>query len=330
MSDQELHNDYFELISSYLSGNAGDAEVRQLEEWVMAAPENKATFMAFKKAWMLSGMKDDTDQVKVNQLWEQTNARLSEQKKLVDLKVRRRNWLGIAASIALILAAGLWIVVNYSSSRVLAFQTADQVNTIDLPDGSQVLLNRFSSLRFQTSKDGSQRQVELNGNAFFEVARNEAQPFVIQTQGVEIQVLGTAFLVDSRAEQADLQVIVQSGTVAVKADTSVILEADEKAVFNKQEQSLNKQKNEDPNYLSFTTNTLVFENTPLEQAIFALNRHFNTNITIDSDEIKDCPLTAAYENQSLAAILKIIETSLPGIQVERVGEQFILSGASCD
>jgi transmembrane sensor len=333
MQEQNLHSKYPDLISSYLSGNASDAEVKELENWVLASPENRQQFIASKKAWMLSGMKQNNHPVDVNKIWSETSETLFKEAKVVDLRQKRsrRNWLMIAASVAILIVAGVWMSRNGAEISQMYVSTDNETRSVDLPDGSVVTLNQSASLNFVISKEEEKRKLSLKGDAFFEVARDEKRPFVIDAEGLEIEVLGTSFYVDARDQQDEIQVIVKSGSVSVqKGNENVVLTAGQKAVFNKTTNALIKQENEDSNFASIISNTLVFNQTKLEEVVFALNRQFKADVSIGNELIKNCELTATYKDKSLDAILKIIEGTLSGVRVDQSGEKIVLTGISCD
>ncbi len=332
MLNREENNGFLELIPRYLSGNASDKEVQELEAWVLADPENKKQFIAFKKAWILSGMKEDKQSVNVEQMWKETSKGLFEEAKLHELKPNkgRRKWLAIAASMAVIILALSLIFGGLKDDGAMAYEAKEQIENLDLPDGSKVTLNQNSSLQYEFTED-NRRAVVLEGDAFFDVKREESKPFEIKADEVSIKVLGTSFYVDGRTDEDEIQVIVKSGSVAVRAGkTEIVLKANEKAIFNKASNALAKVENDDPNFTALTTNKLVFDNTKLSDVVFALNRQFNSNISIQDDLLKNCPLTAVYENKSLTAILKVLEGSLSGIKAQQLGERIVLTGTNCN
>lgn len=330
MSDQEL-NKQADLIANYLSGNASDAEMQALETWVLASTEHKEAFMAAKKAWMLSGMQKNTAAIDVGKNWKAMSGQLFQEQKVIDLPSRAKQlrWLGIAAAVALVVSVGIWLLLDMRKEQVLEFAAAESVRTLDLPDGSAVTLNQASSLSYDGTDASGRRMLRLDGDAFFDVQRDEDRPFIINTRGLAIEVLGTSFYVDARQEEPEIQVIVASGLVEVRSDSAQLrLEANEKAIFEKATQDLAKDANTDANYLSIKTNALNFENTSLEEVVFALNRHFNVQINLAIEDLENCRVTATYENKSLAAILAIIESTL-GIQSNQTGDVITLSGTSC-
>lgn len=321
--------DYIELIPRYLSGNASDSEVKLLEEWVLSSPENKATFIAFKKAWMLSGMKAGNVQVDAEQEWKAISGQLFPETKTVSLRPRRNFFLRIAAAVAVLLVAVFLLVQYLGGGEYMELATQNQVEESLLPDGSQISMNQYSSVVYAPRRDKQYRRVELSGDAFFEVERDTARPFLIQAHDLEIEVLGTAFYVDARDDQPEVQVIVQSGTVSVKtAEAQVILNAGEIGIYDKASGALGKQANEDQNYMAWKTDVLVFEQTTLERVVFDLNRKFHARISIANPELKTCELTATYEGKSLEAILKIIEKTL-SIKAKITGTEIVFTGEGC-
>lgn len=325
---QELDSQHIDLITRYLSGNADSGEIQQLEDWVQADPENKAQFKAMKKVWMLSGMEDGWQEVPTEALWEQTSAKLFGEAKVVDMQAKTSpfNWLGIAAAVVLLLIVSVFLFRNAFESKPYLAQAFAEAREVKLSDGSQITLNQSSLIRFQELNDQGQREVQLEGDAFFEVTRDTLHPFVIRSQDIEVEVLGTAFYVDAREQEEEIQVIVESGRVAVRSSgQEEILTAGDKAVFTKQDQKLRKAKNEDPNFMALKSRRLIFEGSPMEEVAFALSRQYGVDFVFEREELKSCPLDAEYEDEELEAILDIIEASL-GITYERRGDRISLGG----
>lgn len=333
MSEKKSYSESNELIVRYLSGEATDAEMHELELWVQADGEHKAQFIASKKSWMLAGLAQNADKIDLDKEWQKAAKQLSSDGKVVALPRRtagnsRRQWLSIAAGFALLAVASFWLFKGFGNS-VQAYAAEAEVLEQELPDGSEVTLNQFASLEFEATAEGNTRQVALEGDAFFDVKRDESRPFKINTQHVQIEVLGTSFYVDARAEQALVQVIVRSGAVAVQSgEDKVILAAGEVAVYDKATRQLSKRSNEDANYLSWKTKLFNFENNSLKAVVASLNASYNANIILENEQLGNCSLTATYADKSLDAVIRIIESTL-GISSERNGQQIMLKG-SCE
>jgi len=330
MKKQELPDSIIELISTYLSGNATDDQVVTLEKWVQNAQENKAAFVEFKKTWLLSNINQSNEQLDLSEEWNNIKAKTTEKLKVVPLRQtsQTRKWLSIAAGVAILIVAGFWISNFLGDNNPVNFTTTEYAKNESLSDGSNVHLNQSSSLVFSPD-DGGRRTAQLTGDAFFDIARDTVHPFEIIAGDLKITVLGTSFYVDSRLEEKNSQVIVSSGKVSVKAfGNSVILEKGETATFDKSEKSLVKSVNNDNNYLGWRNNTLSFNHSSLEDVVFVLNRHYNAEIKIENQIIKDCKLTAEYKDKSLEAVIRIIEATL-GIEASINGKVITLKGEGC-
>ncbi|MEZ2443858.1 FecR family protein [Chitinophaga sp. RCC_12] len=103
---------------------------------------------------------------------------------------------------------------------------------LELPDGSKVWLNAASSLKFPTAFVGKERRVELNGEAYFEVARNASQPFFVSVNNASIAVLGTSFNVMAYADEAAMRTTLLEGAVKVsQANASSVLKPGEQSLL---------------------------------------------------------------------------------------------------
>jgi ferric-dicitrate binding protein FerR (iron transport regulator) len=334
MSEKEnIHIDYNELIPKYLSGNADSGEVNSLEEWVLASEENKNQFMAFKKAWILSGSSNKQNQIDVDKEWNSFKTKINTEN-VRNLKIGQRynfrHLARYAAVLIFIIAStfGLYKVLNTEKPTTIIAQKSKK--TDNLPDGSQVTLNHNSEISYSISGKSKTRNVELKGEAFFEVTRDTNRVFNVNAEDITVEVLGTEFYVDARKDQPQITVIVHSGTVSVKSATEeIILNANEVGFYDKGSRILLKSQNTDVNYMSWNTGVLIFEKTDLERVVYDLNRKYNSNIKIENQELKSCRITATFNNKSLDAIIKIIEKTLKIKSVVRDGE-ILLTGEGCN
>ena len=170
MNEQDTNEHYANLAAKYLSGNSTRAEVQELEAWVSASSENKAQFEEYKKVWLLTKIEQNKKAIDIAGNWQQVQQQLAEKEaKIIPLQAQkqRRNWLSIAATIALVLI-GSWVYFTYFQNQELYIaNTQNEPQTIELVDGSQVILNQAAAIRFVMDKKGKQRAVELTGDAFF-------------------------------------------------------------------------------------------------------------------------------------------------------------------
>ncbi len=188
---------------------------------------------------------------------------------------------------------------------------AEQTNLpLTLPDGSQVTLRKGATLSYPETFSGNERGVSLTGEAFFEVQHDAAHPFRIQTTRATLEVLGTSFSINASVQQDEL--IVTTGKVLFTNKNA----ADDKHIITPQQYSkLNAKGFEikplnDPNFLSWKTGLLQFDNTPIDQVAATLSNYYNLNIKADSQLLKQSAIptiTAKFKEQPIDAVLDEIK-----------------------
>ena len=145
-----------------------------------------------------------------------------------------------------------------------------------------------------------------------------------------MKVLGTSFNVKTIGEQTE--VIVNSGKVAFyghgKPDRQITLQAGEKGTYNAFDNRGIKTQNQDPNYLSWKTGRLIFENTSLAESLTVLERHYAVKITLWNPEMASCLINTRFENQTLSEVLEEISLLLGGT-FEPNSDGFTLKGNGC-
>ena len=120
-----------------------------------------------------------------------------------------------AAAVAL-LCLSVWTAYLYMQpAAIQTISTLAETRTVRLPDGSSVMLNHYSSLSYPEKFQSDKREVELNGEAYFEVSKDPKHPFIVQTETIDVQVLGTHFNVDAYHDNLDVKTTLLSGSVAV-------------------------------------------------------------------------------------------------------------------
>ena len=223
MSDQQLIG----LLEKYLQGNATEEERTALESWYDEYRSAQMPDTGFSQPDLLQMYHTITDQLKRDGEWQEAPVH----------KIKPRWWRMAAAAVLLLVAgAGIWLLVPHAD-RQLAMDTRDGVRKkVMLEDGTQVWLNVGSHLTYPANIGSSRRDVYLNGEAFFEVAKKETRPFVIHTTDMNLQVLGTRFNVKAYEGDGSIETTLVDGRVAVNRNgNSLVLEPGEKAILKKKD-----------------------------------------------------------------------------------------------
>lgn len=226
---------------------------------------------------------------------------------------------GIAAAALILFKVGVFFPAQ--NKRPLAVQANEQIafrnatNSIHkrmLPDHSIVWLSPHSIITYPKKFTGHFRDVKLSGEAFFEVTKDEAHPFIINSGELTTKVWGTSFRV--RAYQnVPAEVAVVTGKVSVKnirAHTEVMLLPNQKATLLRHEQLVKNAGRAVANEMRIWTKvSLSFDDAKLQDVFAALNKNFDINIYSDDARIKNYAFTGDFNNQSLPAILDMIHQS---------------------
>ena len=249
-----------------------------------------------------------------------------------------RPWFKIAASLALLLGLGYLTLLLFDNpapveqQMVLVTKSTQwgQKLNIVLSDGTEVYLNSGSSITYPDHFASDIREVELIGEAFFDVAKNPDKPFLIQSGEVETMVLGTSFNVNTYPESEQIAVTVATGRVKVASkESEVFLMPHEQGVYHRKTKSISKEKIELATYLNWKEGILHFEDVALSKVIATLERWYGVRFVVENDDIGDCHLTASYDNARLDAILESIVYAKKGLQYEILDNKRVRLKGKC-
>jgi ferric-dicitrate binding protein FerR (iron transport regulator) len=317
-----------------------------LLDWVERAPEHKAFFLRTTHLWQLAGKVEDNFRPDVDNAWQrfQRTVKPTEtlesspkpEAKVVPLgrsagRVQRL-WWSAAAALVVLLGVGYWLGIYEKTPKTLAFASGGRRMEHRLPDGTRVTLNRNSRLSYAEGLRGDQRVVTLQGEAFFDVRRNPDRPFVIYTAQSRVEVLGTSFTVrdDTLRQTAEVQVV--TGLVAFSsrnpADTVRLrLRPGFKGVLNAQQQ-LAKLPIDDPNFMAWQSDKLVFNNASLRSVVVAMENYFDVDIEVTDPQLYDCRYTGDFEKPALEHVLQVV-TLATNLNYKNQSGRYVLYGGGC-
>lgn len=315
--------EYWYLIQKEQKRELNPEEEKILQEWVRTNPENQKSYEASQMIWKASQL--EPPKVDVAHRWQMM------QKLIHQKKARRKQiYLGVAASVLLIGFLG-WFVLLMPKKTVLTSQ-AQEIRQITLPDGSQVWLNENSQLSYAPHFNQKDRVIYLKGEAFFEVKKDQSKTFTIHSQGADIQVLGTSFLVSARDQKKPVNVILTSGKLSFKVSglNPVILSPGEQAIFNPNTQRISLNQDFDANLLAWKTKELKFRNQSLRQVFRQLEDYYAIRIDLSKVSSLECPYSGTFREYSFKQVKDVIEATL-NVTIEKIGEQrYQLQGAPCE
>ncbi|MBN4072421.1 FecR domain-containing protein [Crocinitomix catalasitica] len=226
---------------------------------------------------------------------------------------RLNNVFKYAVAACAVLLVGLTAVWWINSTTFITIENdSNLAKMIELPDGSTVWLATNSSLDYHKDFE-SNRNINLKGEAYFEVTRDKMHPFVIETEFGNVEVLGTAFNVDVGEEST--HVFVERGKVALRNDVGEVeLEPGEEA-FSTDGLVSKAEEATDPNILSWRTGYFVFNNTPLSQVVIELDQYYKEVITLDNEEAAGVEFNGQFRKRPVKELIEIIVLTC-GVEAE--------------
>lgn len=290
--------------------------------------------LSTEKQWKELGMMSNKE-VNVDSAWNKLYNRLSNSGLLTktvhlgDIN-RRRIFLRIAATILILAGLGtaaLYLVNPgiFSGNIVVLADNSQRNIEVSLPDGSKVWLNRNSELSYNRNLGKSTRNVKLKGEAFFDIAHDASKPFIIDAGKANVKVVGTSFNVITDNQKNEVEVFVKTGEVILSDQSGareLMLEPGFIGKINSSGSS--KSLNEDPNYLSWNTNLLVYQGEKLGKVFSDLKKVYNINIIADEPEILDKTIVNTFIQLPQDTIISIICTTF-NLNYKKDGQYYHLS-----
>jgi ferric-dicitrate binding protein FerR (iron transport regulator) len=343
MKGSKSHMDYT-LIGKYLEGIITPGEKEKVEIWINKSAENKAEFQRIKRIWDLAQGDTSGNEVLVNTeaAWKKLEGRILEsdaRKNILPGKVkkgfrtRRITYYlsGIAAMIVAVIGIYTLYTMYIKKPALIDMIAEDEIVETVLPDESSVTLNENTTITYPERFIKEKRVIELKGEAFFDVKRDPDQPFIIQVQEAVIEVLGTSFNVRAREEEPEVIVTVRDGKVMLSDAENIayiVLEQHEKGILNKETGHIEKYVSTDESEMFWKTRTLIFRDTKLSRVFEILEKVYQVKITVRNDKVKECLLTAKFQDQKIDEILANIAINFE-LEIQRNDSIFEISGDGC-
>ena len=192
-----------------------------------------------------------------------------------------------------------------------------------LADGTKVWLNADSELHYPT-RFGGIREVELHGEAYFEVAKDDAKSFIVRTENCEVSVLGTHFNVSAYNGEPVFTTLAEGSVQVNSGDQSVRLRPNEQAIVEKDDHSIHTREVEAARYIAWVNGRFVFRNTPLEDVVKQMERWYDVNIQFAADSLAAKRMAGVvYRNERLEFAIRTIER-VTGVVFEQRPEGYLV------
>lgn len=310
------------ILAKWLTNTASQEDLQVLKDWASQDEANLNSMEALKKVWSESTAEPILVNVdeKVNEIWQR--GILDKPKKTL-----ATNHIIRYAAVILLLMSFTSVIFYFSQqekmrlenlpaeipSYVIRENKAGQKTKIFLPDGSVAFLNSSSSIKYLSGFIGDERRVVLEGEAFFEVAKDETKPFIVESRTIETIALGTAFNINAFDDSDVIRVSLVDGEVRVNqignnAET-VILNPGYEVIVEPNSQSFLEMPFKTDDVLGWKEGKLVFKQATFYEVSQKLERWYGVQIKIRGNVPINWKVTTVYHDQSLKNVLTDLKYS---------------------
>lgn len=240
-----------------------------------------------------------------------------DRRKLLSFSVR-------AAAVALVLGAGFWMWNSFSEVPVQKFVTNfGETKNIDLPDGSIVILNANSQISFvENWKNEDFRELNLEGEAFFEIETNSEQPLLVKTEKGTIRVLGTTFNALQRNDLLDVTLLEGKVQIALPNQSKINLNPNERVRIAGK--TIDHEKVDPENITAWRKNKMKFKNASISSVIERLKNDFGWQIEVKNKELLKRKINASIPENDPKLLLEAL-SQIYDLKIEKMGErQYII------
>lgn len=290
-------DDFYAKLERHFSGNASNEENLEMATFKELQPDD---YLMYKELWA----NDKSFKVK------DYNSLVAWNKIQAKTKAKKSKWMIIIRRVAAVLLIGcLSALVLYQVSKPANIHASkahhfDSKTNVELADGSEVLMNKKSVLSYPNKFSNGSRTVKLNGEAFFNVERDTAKPFVIKTDNATITVLGTSFNVKSTSTVTSVSVVSGSVLVESTAGEQCVLTKGESVTASDNLFETKKLGNQ--NFLAWKTGVFSFDQQPLHEVIVSLNTYYNNSLVLKKG-LENCLLSADFNDAELKDVVEVLE-----------------------
>lgn len=340
MDEKKQHID--EFLLDVLSGVADENQIKQFRVWLGEDEKNVEYYHQIKTVWIASTQHKNPHNFNPQLSWLKFYERIHKKPNVFG------NFLKYAAIIAIsVITGALGTYLFYPGKPQILSNLAVTTNEVEAPygarlkinltDGTMVWLNSGSKLYYPNEFLLNRREVKLEGEAYFKVKSNPAQPFIVNTKNVSVKATGTSFNVNAYPDEAYVEATLVEGTISIQKEESperpIVLSPNQKVrIFNNQNQRVETEKQEkskDKNTkmiaddivvetnvntevdVSWKDSYWIFEDENLRSLEKKLERRYNITISVDDSSMYDFRYTGKLKDESVDEVLEVLTMTSP-------------------
>ncbi|MFC2138314.1 FecR family protein [Bacteroidota bacterium] len=334
-----------DLILQYLSDELSDKELKNLKKWINQSKANKKYFETTRDAWIASSIVKAKTDYNPSEAWQRVDKRIYSKKYL-----RLKQFMKVAAIFLIAFVSGVfatYLLNNLESKQQLS--SSDKIiikapygskSFVTLADGSKIWLNAGSKIEYTQEYNSSNRNMYLEGEAYFEVAKNKKIPFQVYVGNVKVKALGTAFNIKAYDDEDKIETTLVEGSVEIidqnKKIKAIYLEPNQKAVIKldkpDEEKPKYSEKNKTKSFIdslpkiksiniktdvktelttSWKEKQWIIESETLVDFTKKLERRYDVQFQFEHDYLKQFRFSGKLKEETLQEVLTVLQLTAP-------------------
>jgi len=325
-----------EILKDYLIGNCSEEEMDQIDNWIKESDENANRLFKWEELYHLGKYEQFKDKKRIakaeKRLFKQIDTIETKHHKL--LKMGR--WIKYAAMFIVILLAGTSIGYliyqsNITRDTIIASANGTSVKQVVLPDGTKVWLNHSATIEYPRKFSKKERDVNLNGEAYFEVTKNPHQPFIVRSDAMSVKVLGTVFNFKGGKNSNMAEVTLLEGLIQVSGNQDqgmIVIKPGQKVILDKLSQQMTVQQVNAKLDAVWHNNLIPLNKVDIRAIAKILERFYNVQITVSSNINLNMTYSGVIKRKdTIDSVLTALCYAIP-IEYKIVGNHIYLSNSN--
>ena len=316
-----------EIIDKYLTGKCSQEELIEVNAWMNESEENACQLFRMEEVFHLGKFDTYADEQRMANAEKRLYRKLEQEKKKKDKVLYMHRWMKYAA-IIVGGGAGYWFYNQTEHQMLVAVANEGIVKKVVLPDGTKVWLNNAATLKYPREFSEKERNVYLDGEAYFEVTKNRHKPFTVESDAMRVRVLGTTFnfKCDKRCRIAEATLI--EGEIEVKGNKDegqIVLAPGQRAELNRNSGRLTVKQVDAKLDAVWRDNLIPFNKANIFAITKALERFYDVKIILSPDIRSDKTYSGVLKKKAtIESVLKSLQNSIP-IEYKIVGNNIFIS-----
>lgn len=305
-----------ELLPRYCDGQVTEEERLQVEAWMDESEENRRTAKQVHALCLAADTVQVIKKVDTEKALSRVKSRMTGKRKTTWWEWVQRAAAVLFIPLLVMSVLPYWKGDGRELAQMMEVKTNPGMTTsLTLPDGTLVFLNSESTLAYPSRFDGDARNVTLQVEAYFEVAKNPEKKFIVSTSHQsQIEVLGTRFNVEAYAKDGKVLTTLVEGKVGFiftkdNVSKKILMDPGQKLVYDSADSEVRLYATSGESETAWKEGKIIFRNTPLEEGLRMLEKRYNVEFILKNERLKGDSFTGTFMNQRLERILEYFRLS---------------------